>query len=524
MIVRPLLLSLALLAPALAGDLDGNPVAAAARALATTGIAPGATGKQPLTFEPRAERIYLDRFLLSVSDDPQQRAQLKQALLEVMRGHEEQALAGGYANDLAGAMSFAALVLQVTISGQELPDETLPALLGQLRAALDQPGVRGATDEQKQLFYEACLCRGGMVLTLIAAGGEAQAEQIKTLARGWLTELFGTDKVALGAKGLTIAGTQPARPATPAAPAAAAPAAGFTHVLPEGWKQEPNGWLVHRKPDPLRPAALVSAHARLLPPVPAQGNMGDALRAVWKTSAPPELVDKVSGMVYRRFLGDGLMAQFVTGCGREKGRQADTLCTLYLIDCGASWQPLLVAQTYENPSEVITSMVEMAASFNYALSADMAEAFLAGLRCPAGKGRALVDPAALVGHYHFGSGSALQWVNVHTGATSMTTVSYGGELNLQADGTYEWKFQSASGRDANLRFASDHDAGPWRVEGDKLILIGGDGKERRRYRIAGLTQFPDGVKAAILMFHHERPVNAMTVTEPADIFSTKKKE
>ena len=523
-----LALSLALLAPALAGDLDGNPVAAAARALGTQGVAPGAAGKQPLTFKPRGERIYLERFLLSVSDDPGQRAQFKQALLEVMQGHEQQAVAGGYAHDLAGALSFAVLVLQVTISGQEVPDETLSALLGQLRAALDQPAVRAATDEQKQTFYEACLCYGGTTLTLASAAGEAQAEQIKTLARTWLAELLGTEKVALSAQGLTIVGTKPAaRPEAPA-PAAnptasAALAAGLTWATPEGWKQESSGWLVQRWADPNRPNEIVSAHARFLPPVPAQGNMGDALRAAWKTGAPAELVDKASGMVYRRFVGDGLVAWFVIGQGREKARQADTVCTLYLIDCGPSWQPLLVAQTYEEPGQQIGAGIPISAGLSYGRSADMAEVFLAGLRCPAGRGRALVDKEALVGHYHFGTGSHLQWVNVHTGSTTMTSVAYGGTLKLEADGSFAWTFTSASGEVGRLQFGGDKDAGEWRIEGDKLLLRSSkDGKDRRPYRIAGLTQFQDGVKAAILMYHHDKPVNAVTVTDPGDIYSTKK--
>ena len=531
----PWALSLALLSPALAGDLDGNPVAAAARALGTTGTAPGATGKQPLSFKPKAERLYLDRFLLTVSDDPQQRAVFKQALLEVMQGHEQQALAGGYAHDVAGALSFALLVLQVTISGQELPDGTLPALLGQLRAALDQPGVRGATDEQKQLFYEACLCYGGTTLTLASAAGEAQAEQIKTLARGWLAELVGTEKLTLSAQGLTIVGARPAPGRTPAptptptpapTPAAgAALAAGLTWATPEGWKQEPNGWLVQRWSDPNRPNEIVSAHARFLAAVPAQGNMGDALRAAWKTGAPPELVDKVSGMVYRRFLGDGLVAWFVIGQGREKDRQADTVCTLYLIDCGPTWQPLLVAQTYEEPGQQIGAVIPISAGLSYGRSADMAEVFLAGLRCPAGKGRALVDREALVGRYRFGTSSHLQWVNVHTGSTTMTSVSYGGELDLRADGSFQWTFSSASGQVGNLQFGSDKDAGQWRIEGDRLLLRSSkDGKDRRPYRIAGLTRFQDGVQAAILMYHYDKPVNAVTVTDPADIYSTEKKE
>lgn len=39
--------------------------------------------------------------------------------------------------------------------------------------------------------------------------------------------------------------------------------------------------------------------------------------------------------------------------------------------------------------------------------------------------------------------------------------------------------------------------------------------------MAGLTVFPDGVKAAILMSRLDLVVNGQTVTDPADIYSTK---
>lgn len=523
---RSLVLSFVCAAPALTGDLDGNPLLTASSRLGATGTAPGATSQKAAGFRQAGRRIHLDRFLLSVSDDPEQRAAFKQALEQVLEGHEQQAKAGGYADDAAGALAFAVAVLQVTLTGQELPDEVFPALLGQLRAALDQPGVQAATDEQKQTYYEACLYYGGTILTLSGAG--AEAEQVKTLASAWLEELLGAPaaRVSLGAKGLSISGPAKAPPAgTPSKPTAGAKglAEGFAHSLPAGWTEE-GGWCIGRQRENRGYSEeITSALVRFLPAIPAQGNMGDALRATWKASAPPELVDKVSGMVYRRYLGEELFAQFVIGQGREKGRLADTLCTLYLIDCGATWQPVLVAQTYEEPNNQIGASVTQAGHLSFPRSAELAEAFLAGLRCPAGKGRGrpIVDPAALAGEYQFGSSSSLQWVNVHTGSTSMTIVSYGGDLHLKPDGTFDYSFQSASGEVGRTQFASKKDHGTWKLEGDLLILTGQDGKLTRR-KVAGLTQFPDGVKAAILLFHADRVANPVTVTDGADIHSTKK--
>jgi hypothetical protein len=516
--LAPLLLitTLALAAPVRGDDLANNPVAQAARGLGAAGLAPGKTAQAPIAFRRQPRRLHVETFVATLSDDAAERAALKDALIQGLAGYEEQAVAQGHADDVAGALAFAVVMLHVTITNQELPDATFPALVGQLRAALDQPAVRAASDEQKQVFYEASLCQGLMALTLASASGPEAIEQVRTLARTWLEQLLGApaDRVAIGANGLTLR----------AAPAAKA-GSGLTHGRPAGWQEEPGGWLVHRKREDRGVGMeVISAHVRLLPAVPAEGNMGDVLRATWRTAAPAALVERVSGMVYRRWVGDGLLAQFVVGVGREAGRDADTMCTLLLVDCGATWQPVIVAQTYERPDEAMKILTAQAGSLSFGESADMAEAFLATLRCPgAPRGRPIVDPAALAAHYHFGSGSALQWENVHTGSTTMEAVSYGGELNLRADGTYDYRFASASGVVGAQKFQGDEEKnGRWRLDGDLLLLARKNGSEMK-YRVAGLTRFADGVQAAVLISRLSLPINAVTVTDPSDLYSTKKR-
>lgn len=61
----------------------------------------------------------------------------------------------------------------------------------------------------------------------------------------------------------------------------------------------------------------------------------------------------------------------------------------------------------------------------------------------------------------------------------MTAVSYGGELNLKPDGTYDYKFSSASGQVGQLQFAGDKDSGRWRLEGSELIVARSSGKDMR---------------------------------------------
>jgi hypothetical protein len=213
-------------------------------------------------------------------------------------------------------------------------------------------------------------------------------------------------------------------------------------------------------------------------------------------------------------------AWFISGRGRETGRQADSLFTLYLLDCGKAWQPLLVAQTYEEPGNPVAAGVAFSANASYGRSAEMVEPFLAALRCPAGKGKPLVDRAALVGDYSFGSGASQMWVNIYTGATSMTAVSYGGTLNLKADGSYDYSFSGASGVVGAMNIQTDNARGRWDVQGDLLVLTRDNGKQTK-YRIAGITQFPSGEKGAVFMHRLDLPVNPLTVTDGGDYYATK---
>ncbi|GEM_PF-2543416 len=326
---------------------------------------------------------------------------------------------------------------------------------------------------------------------------------------------------------LTAPGSSPA-----AAPAAgsAAPApvssgdvgAGFAFSPPPGFTEQSGWYVASRVENRGGGREITSALVRVLPAVGAQGNIGDALRALWQQHLPAELKERAGAMVYRRYVGDGVPAQFIAGKGRESGRRADTMFTLYVLDCGSTWQPLLVAQTYDEPDSTASfgSGVAMSGGMSFGTSAQMAEPFLAAVRCAGGKGRPLVDPTALVGDYSFGSSSSLQWVNVYTGAMSMTAVSYGGQLNLKPDGSYDYKFAGASGVVGAMNIQTDNARGRWEVQGDLLVLTRDNGKQTK-YRIAGLTQFPSGEKGAVFMSRLDLPVNPTTVTNGGDYYATK---
>lgn len=484
----------------LAQALQDNPAAEAARALGTRGFAEGAdTGTT--RFKSDGTRRVVAAFAKKVGDDDAQRKALEEISLKLIEGYEKTAKDIGAESDVAGALAFSVAVLYAGAKEVDLDDQSFLALIGRLRASLD---LRGASDVQKQEFYEWSLCSAGLVLSVAQLAESAEAKAgLRRLASAQLGNLIGADVDRLSLKGKEVT-LKPAE-------------AAFTFTVPAGWVVE-GAWHVCRKGDPQgNDRTTRTAFVRFPPAIDAAGDMGTKLGELWKTSVPEELAGRHSSMVYRRYVGDGLPAQFIFGAGREKGRVSDSLFSLYLIDLGSKWQPMLIAQTYDDPDTNVQAIVGMSARFSYAETAATAEAFLATLRGP--KGRALVSKEALVGDYSFGNASQLQWENIYTGATSMTVVSYGGTLNLKADGSYDSTFQSASGQVGALKFASEKEQGTWDVKGD-LLTLSAKGKSSS-YRVAGLTRFQDGVKVAVLLRPSVVP-NAADAGDRGDWYSTKK--
>ena len=510
----------------------GNPLVEAALAVGAKGLIPAAgPAVSPTSFKPSGARVYVKTYVRQMVDEESQRPEMETMISTFITNFENGTAGRGISNDASAALAFSTAVLYSIAKGAELDDAAFLALVPAFRAYFSSAGVSGASALSKQECYEWALCSGAFVMGLgAAAQSEEDRRKIKVLARTQLIAMLGADidRITLNGKSISI------RKAQPGALSAEGPkntglAPGFTFNPPPGWTQQ-NGWYVYRKQQhPQDPHTYLSALVRFLPAVPAQGAFTDALRRVWKQAAPPELVGKASGMVYRRYVGDGLVSQFLIGQAAEAGRKADTLLTIHLIDCGKAWQPVVIAQTYDDP-DPSTSIVRMSAGYSYGTSADMAETMLAQFRCPGARGRPLVDRAALVGNYSFGSASTLQFENVYTGSTFMNVVSYGGTLNLKADGSFDYRFTSVSGRIGSAKYGGAKGAGKWTVKGDLLTCKfstydQGDSYKASShvYRVAGLVKFDDGVKVAVLKSGLKTPINAVTVTDKSDYYATRKK-
>ena len=221
-------------------------------------------------------------------------------------------------------------------------------------------------------------------------------------------------------------------------------------------------------------------------------------------------------MIFRRYVGDGLVAQYVHGQGPERERRGNSWFAAYLIDCGATWQPIITAGTYDEAP--VGAGFDMNIGFALPQAIEMVEPLLAAVRCDGTRNQPIVAAADLAGHYYFGSGASMDYVHIHTGASSTQYVSYTGDYDLRPDGTAKYRYSSASNLGAGTNFAGDERAGTWRIDRD-VVTISLNGRQPTALRIAGLHTFSDA-RIAVLI----DAANAATPTHVGDarsFFSTK---
>ncbi|MFM9871888.1 MAG: DUF6683 family protein [Fimbriimonadaceae bacterium] len=504
-----------------------NPLVDRAESFGRVGLTAASTdGASPLKFKPTGKRVYLDEYVKVFADDEASRKTLSEFFEQALTGVEEAAKESKSENDGAFAYAFSVLLLDQILTEKEFDEKDYLSVAGQMRQAF--AGVK-ATDLQKQEFYEWSVYSAMSVIAMGSAlEGEEGAAKLKTLAEANLAFLTGAKigQLSFVDGHLLIKGVGGEVVEKPVESSGGL-AAGFSYSLPEGWT-EADGWI--QRVDPYFETNRIGAHIRMLPAVKASGDLGATIRQLWTTYLPAELQGKSSGMVFRRYLGDGLPAFFIFGQGQVKGEQADSLYSLYLVDCGTYWQPFVLAQTWKDPTVEFPVGTEYSAPLSYGKSADIAEVFFRGIRCPSSKGRALVDKSAVVGDYSFGSGSSLQWENIYTGASAMTFVSYGGTLNFASNGTFTYTYSSASGIAGAANFRGAKGSGSWKIEGDILTCQWktydqGDGYRPKDYvyRVAGVISYTDGSKVLVLKQNLELPINAVTVRDSSDYYTTKKK-
>ena len=505
------------------------------RKLGERGVAvSNAPAASPTSFKPGSSHTGVDLLLKDMEITGDDAAQTKQALVEYIGEYTKDAEKNGMANDSSAGLAVALVILQALADGKELNEAAIVKFSGSIKSALNVAAVKSASDSEKQEAYDYAVAASGLAVILAqeAKGDDAKAK-IKQVADIFSLLLVRApiSKVKVSGTSIILEGTKPA--SNPGTESSGAAASNFTYSRPANWVQD-GVWSVIRFKDRPEDSAITSAMVRLLPAVDKSKNGGVILAELWKTAVPAEI--PMGGMVYRRYVGDRVPAWFVTGKAKEKGRLADSFFTLMIVDCGKSWQPVVVAQTYDETSQ-FTAGVDMSASFSYSKSAELAEQMLSTFKCPETAGTPLADRAAIAGTLHFGNYASMDYIHIPTGTTSTSYVTYGGSYTFNANGTFTYAYSSASSNGGGANFGKVDGKGTWTIEGDKLVAKfseykqwtsnGGFPSELKNkvyvYLIGGVTTFGDGTKIVILA---ETPsvktINAATVGDRSNWYSTKK--
>ncbi|MBA4294207.1 hypothetical protein C0431_14695 [bacterium] len=503
---------------------DENPLIVAAKQFGAKGLGKDVDSGSALKYAPNGKLDFKGKYLKKFESDKEIQDFYKQVFDSGFEEFRKQSIERKAQNDAAYAYAFSVNLMDSIIQGEEASDEMVDHLAGQVRAALKSVI---ATDAQKQEFAEWALCESFVVVGFAAALGETEdsLKKLMDVAEATFTTLTGAEpERARRESGILLIAADPVSSAN-TSEVVGGLAPGFSFSVPSGWESK-EGWIVGSME---HYGNMVGANIRMLPAMKPTSDLGATLRSLWKQNTPKGLVNNFSGMVFRRYVGDGVPAHFICGRGQQDGETWDSLFSLYIVDCGDYWQPFVLAQTWWDPSGFAPG-ASMTASLSYGGSADLGEVFLKTIRNPKTKGAALVDASALVGDFHFGSGASMNWVNVYSGATSTTFVSSGGSLSLAKNGTFTYTYSSASGAVGATIFRKATGKGNWTLQGDILTCKWtqydqGDGYQVKDYvyRVAGVVVFEGGERVLVLKQDLDKPINAVTVTDSADYFTTRKK-
>lgn len=521
-----------LCAVAMTSAQEDNPLLKAVAQLGKTGFKSGSLPASSAgTYKPTGSRPAIQRTVALFATDEEEKKAFRQIIEVFVKNYEDGVKGSPLENEAIGTIATCMVGMKALSEGKDMSEGAIESAYKSLLVTLNTDEIKKATNQQKQDASDTFLAQYGLFASLYqAVESKEQKAKLSEATGKLLMALTGTEPgqitmtdkefAIMPAKNDDVVGNAP----------------GFTYAS-EGWT--PNqGWLIKSKAEASGGGGTrtTSAMIRFLPAVPVGKGVGELLGDLWKTNVPSELGDRISGMVFRRYVGDGIPAFFVVGSGMEKGRDCDSLFTLIIVDCKTHWQPVVLAQTYEETSTFRTG-IEMSARFSFNESAPLAEEMLKTFRCPSGKGRPLFDSSSLVGDFGYGNYASMDYVNVYSGASSTSYVSYGGILNLKSDGNFVFSYSSASSQYSSAtQFGGQKGAGKWTVEGDLLKLrftsfeqiVNGvkDGYQlkEKTYRICSSTTFPDGVKIVILKDRLDVAVNAQTVGDKSEWYSTKKKQ
>ena len=464
--------------------------------LASGQVLPDAPSIPATRFKSTGRRTMLEAFVTAASEDAGQRENLRTLLRAVFTAYEAAAEKGGISNDLAGALAFYVGANYTAYTGGAEIDEAGSALVArQIRAALETPVMRAASDSEKQQLYENFIMMAGLLSARqeLAKGDPAATKALRALGAEGLKYLLGVDasRVKITGEGLRI---------TPAGGAITPPKGRPLKTLlfsaSSRWvrKDHDDGLTLSvRKEEYLSSDAMINIV--LTEPLPFAGSLQQSFRKYWKEKVltlmkgedrPQVLLTMIGGR--RCAFAERSMDSIQTGVSWN---------TRYLlIDGGDALYPAFILKSH-NFSDSPGS------------GKGVAEQVIATFRVPAGAppAKPLATKADLSRNWSASASSVTNYVNAYTGANAGTSIlAYSQTYTFKPNGTYTGNFGGIN-NGARMKSA---EKGTYKLQGDLLVLTESSGRVTKK-RFLGIDTPPGAATPLMVLLNPQYPLTAANI-------------
>lgn len=312
------------------------------------------------------------------------------------------------------------------------------------------------------------------------------------LGIGGLCAVCGAGTVALVGLGVIAGATDGMGSGSGPAPVTAAPGApgGFTFSVPASFTAVSEGRWRFEKVDG---DAKYTAEVIKLAAIPGLDGAHDKLTQLWNQTIVRDWPGAATRVLpLRRFVNNGARAHFTSATLKAANNKHPSMVSLYLVEADDRLEPFVVLQEYFDDS--VGALLKEAGAFDETQPA--VEALLKGIE-GSPVGMPLVGEEELAGKWVYGSGAQAQYVNVITGSTTFSGVSYTIRYDFEPNHDFAYDYVGANTQHGNTQFGGEKDSGTWRLEHDLLVL---DGAARdSRFFIVGAGVGPAGKRVLYLM-------------------------
>ncbi len=310
------------------------------------------------------------------------------------------------------------------------------------------------------------------------------------LGVGGLCAVCGAGTVALVGLGV-IAGATDSM-GTGSSPSTSTPGApgGFSFAVPASFAVVSQGrWRFEK----LDGSAKYTAEVIKLAAIPGIEDAPDKLTQLWNQTIVRDWPNAPTRVLpLRRFVNNGARAHFTSATLTAANNKHPSMVSLYLVEADDRLEPFVVLQEYFDDS--VGALMKEAGAFDQTQPA--VEALMKGVE-GSPIGMPLVSEEELAGKWVYGSGANAQYVNVITGSTTFSGVSYTIKYDFEANHDFVYDYAGANTYHGNTQFGGEKDSGTWQVQHDVLVL---DGATRdSKFFIVGAGVGPAGKRVLYLM-------------------------